>query len=69
MIGRMVKMHEELSSYRCKTCDTHGTYKKWDGEPPCFFHQLKKLDNVKYEIYYEFCSKKCMIEYLRKSKK
>ena len=58
----------------CKTCG-----KRWsdeyetadeavEAEPDYFFYQRKKMGSTTYVIDYNFCSKECMVKYLKKKK-
>ena len=58
----------------CKTCgkrwsDEYETeYDAAGAEPDYFFYQRKKMGSTTYVIDYNFCSKECMVKYLKKKK-
>ena len=39
-----------------------------EAEPDYFFYQRKKMGPTTYVIDYNFCSKECMVKYLKKKK-
>ena len=62
------------SEWICKTCgkrwsDEYETaYDAAVAEPDYFFYQRKKMGPTTYVIDYNFCSKECMVKYLKKKK-
>lgn len=51
----------------CKTCGVHFEIAK-DAEVDFYFYQVKQMGSMKYTTDYNFCSKVCMVKYLKSRK-